>query len=104
VDDAGLVAAVGEEQVSPASAVALPDRLSAGQPGDWAAAGRGLAVSPELAESCRLAGAILFTDLLPRAREILELARPAVADGKVLPAEGALPVYVRDQVVAAGPS
>jgi len=98
--DGATVKAVGAEQVTPAGQVLLPDRTD--QP--WAAAGRGLAVAPELAERARAAGAVLHTALLPRAREVLALARKAVAAGQVLPAEKALPVYVRDRVVNVGPS
>ncbi|MEO8062753.1 MAG: tRNA (adenosine(37)-N6)-threonylcarbamoyltransferase complex dimerization subunit type 1 TsaB [Pseudomonadota bacterium] len=85
-----------EERVSPAADVALPGALAAGVA--WFAAGRGLAAWPALAERCREAGATLYTDLLPRASEVLALARPFVAAGKVLPPEAALPVYVRDRV------
>jgi tRNA threonylcarbamoyladenosine biosynthesis protein TsaB len=85
----------GEEQVSVATAVRLPG-LEPGVP--WVAAGRGLAVWPELSERCQAAGATLHMDLLPRAAEILELARPRVASGQVLDPSEALPVYVRDRV------
>jgi len=98
--EGGLVHAAGAEQVSPAGQVTLPAHGDA----PWAAAGRGLLVSPELSERCRAAGAALHADLLPRAREILALARPAVSAGRILPAEQALPVYVRDRVVSVGSS
>jgi tRNA threonylcarbamoyladenosine biosynthesis protein TsaB len=75
--------------------VLLPE-VSAGQA--WVAAGRGLLAWPALAERCREAGATLHTGLLPRASEVLALARPVVAAGKMLPPEAALPVYVRDRV------
>lgn len=64
----------------------------------WVAAGRGLIAWPELAERCRAAGASLRPDLLPRASEVLALARPQVAAGQVFAPELALPVYVRDRV------
>jgi tRNA threonylcarbamoyladenosine biosynthesis protein TsaB len=64
----------------------------------WVAAGRGLVAWPELAERCRAAGASLRPDLLPRASEVLALARPQVAAGQTLAPELALPVYVRDRV------
>jgi tRNA threonylcarbamoyladenosine biosynthesis protein TsaB len=92
----GLVAPVGAEQVSASSAVILPSA----QPGAWAAAGRGLAAWPELADRCLAAGAALYVDLLPRASEILALARPVVAAGQLLDPADALPVYVRDNVAA----
>jgi len=86
-------AAAGIERVTAAIDVTLP----AGE-GRWAAAGRGLRAWPELAERCRAAGASLYPDLLPRASEILALARPAVAGGRILDPAEALPVYVRDNV------
>jgi hypothetical protein len=42
----------------------------------------------------------LHVDLLPRATEILTLARPAVAARRILDPAEALPVYVRDRVVS----
>lgn len=83
----------GPEHVSAAADVLLPV-----EGGPWAAAGRGLKAWPELAERCRAAGATLYPDLLPRAREILALARPAVAARQILDPADALPVYVRDRV------
>ena len=85
----------GAEHVSAAAEVFLPTDIS----GPWAAAGRGLKAWPDLAERCRAAGATLHPDLLPRASEILSLARPAVAAGQILDPADALPVYVRDRVV-----
>ena len=89
------LAPAGVERVSAAIDVTLP----AGE-GAWAAAGRGLKAWPELAERCRVAGASLFPELLPRASEVLALARPAVAGGQTLDPADALPVYVRDNVAA----
>jgi tRNA threonylcarbamoyladenosine biosynthesis protein TsaB len=83
------------EHVSAAGAVSLPEH-PAGL--SWVAAGRGLRVSPALAERCRVAGAALLPDLLPRASEVLALARPVVAAGRMLDPAQAIPVYVRDRV------
>jgi tRNA threonylcarbamoyladenosine biosynthesis protein TsaB len=85
----------GVERVSAAIDVTLP----AGE-GAWAAAGRGLKADPMLAERCRAAGASLYPELLPRASEVLALARPVVASGQILDPADALPVYVRDNVAA----
>jgi tRNA threonylcarbamoyladenosine biosynthesis protein TsaB len=85
---------LGEEHVTPGTDVTLPESGIS-----WAAAGRGLMAAPALAEKCRQAGGTLYPDLLPRADEILTLARPLVAAGQVLPPERAVPVYVRDHVV-----
>jgi tRNA threonylcarbamoyladenosine biosynthesis protein TsaB len=86
--------------------VSGPERVSA--PGDvqvpvdvrvpWAAAGRGLRAWPELADRCRQSGAELHVDLLPRASEVLVLAKLAAAAGQILDPAEALPVYVRDRV------
>lgn len=83
----------GEERVDPPAAVCV-----ATGSGTWAAAGRGLRAWPELARRCREAGASLHPELLPRAAEILDLARPEVAAGRTLDPALALPVYVRDRV------
>ena len=90
----GGPALVGEERVN-----APADVIASGSPGTpWVAAGRGLGAWPELAERCRAAGATLRPDLLPRASEILTLARPRVAAGQLLDPADAVPVYVRDRV------
>jgi tRNA threonylcarbamoyladenosine biosynthesis protein TsaB len=90
--DALLISLLGEERVSP------PDAVVPAPGAGWAAAGRGLRAWPDLAERCRLAGATLHVDLLPRASEVLALARPLVVAGQVLDPSQALPVYVRDRV------
>ncbi|MEO8019233.1 MAG: tRNA (adenosine(37)-N6)-threonylcarbamoyltransferase complex dimerization subunit type 1 TsaB [Pseudomonadota bacterium] len=90
----GAVTASGAESVSAAAQVLLP--VDGARP--WAAAGRGLRAWPALAERCQLAGASLHVDLLPRASEVLALARPAVAARQMLDPAAALPVYVRDRV------
>ena len=91
---AEMLQPTGAERVSAAADVQLPSS------GAWVAAGRGLRAAPALAERCRQEGARVLDDLLPRASEILALARPRVAGGQLLPAERALPVYVRDRVIA----
>jgi tRNA threonylcarbamoyladenosine biosynthesis protein TsaB len=84
---------VGSERVGPEHLVELGS-----DPSPWVAAGRGLAAWPALAERCRAAGAVVLSDLLPRAAEILALARHEVAAGRILEPADALPVYVRDNV------
>lgn len=86
-------APLGPERVGPEHSVVLPEPA-----GGWVAAGRGLRVWPALAERCRAAGAAVLPDLLPRAAEILALARIEVAAGRILEPADALPVYVRDNV------
>lgn len=92
--------ATDAEHVGPAAVVVLPGAVAGST---WVAAGRGLKVYPELAERCAAQGARVFPELLPRASEILALARPAVAAGKLLDPAEALPVYVRDRVAEPSP-
>jgi len=92
--DVGGALTSGPEHVSAAAEVLVP----AGDGVVWAAAGRGLKAWPELAERCRAAGAELHAELLPRASEVLTLARVAVAARQILDPAEALPVYVRDRV------
>src|SRR5687768_8030078 len=63
----------GGEHVTAPGLVELPAPDAARS---WAAAGRGLRAWPELARRCQAAGAAVHPDLLPRASEILDLARP----------------------------
>jgi tRNA threonylcarbamoyladenosine biosynthesis protein TsaB len=95
VDD-GVISA-GAEHVGPASSVVLP-QWESDRATTWAAAGRGLAAYPDLAARCREQRATVLPALLPRATEILFLARPAVQVGQILDPAAALPVYVRDRV------
>jgi tRNA threonylcarbamoyladenosine biosynthesis protein TsaB len=89
---------VGDERVTVPADVAVP---APGAP--WVAAGRGLTAWPDLAERCRAGGATLQPHLLPRAAEILALARPRVARREWLDPVDALPVYVRDRVAEPQP-
>jgi len=98
---AGAVAAAAqEEQVGRPATVALPASWSK-TPGAVHASGSGFTAYPELRSA--LAGCLdrVHDGLLPRAAEIARLAVPEVASGRVLPAEQALPVYLRDDVAHA---
>jgi tRNA threonylcarbamoyladenosine biosynthesis protein TsaB len=90
----------GAECVNAPADVVLPAGADAGP---WIAAGRGLAAWPELAARCRAAGAGLQPELLPRATEIVALARPRVAARDLVDPSDALPVYVRDRVAEPRP-
>ena len=96
----GTVSLNGVEHVGAATEVELPEVSDEA----WVAAGRGLAVYPDLAARCRDQGGTVLDRLLPRASDILLLARKDVAAGRILPPEAALPVYVRDRVVAVATS
>ena len=76
-----------------------PERLPTLPQGQWIGCGNGFAVYPEA-----LAGSLgdrlhaVSAVSVPHAREIATLAALEVAQGRVLPAEEALPLYIRDKV------
>jgi tRNA threonylcarbamoyladenosine biosynthesis protein TsaB len=91
----GLMAPVGSERVSKPSEVHLPT--------EWAgtlvnAAGRGFEAYAELRERLLHALTDISGNVLPGAGEIASLAVAEVQGGRVLPAEDAVPVYLRDDV------
>jgi tRNA threonylcarbamoyladenosine biosynthesis protein TsaB len=94
----GLAAARTPERVGPPATVELP-------PG-WrgvAGAGRGFAAYPALMS---LAGITLHAGadrLLPRAAELVRLAMPELAAGRLLGPQAAVPVYLRDDVARPAP-
>ena len=65
-------------------------------PGLAIGAGHGFRAYPALAAAPGLAK--VYPDLLPRAREVLALAMPAVEAGLGIDPTQALPIYVRDEV------
>jgi tRNA threonylcarbamoyladenosine biosynthesis protein TsaB len=105
-DDSGLAAAVGAEQVGSPDSVQLPECWRGHAQAEEfrvRAAGTGFASYPQL--RVRLADELgaISPDLLPRALEIAQLAVPEVQAGRILPADQALPVYVRDEVTQVQP-
>jgi len=96
----GFAAAVQDEQVGKPAAVALPASWS-GTKRAVHAAGSGFAAYPELRSALAAHLDRVHETLLPRAAEIARLAGPEVASGRVLPAEQALPVYLRDDIAHA---
>ena len=88
----------GEERVSAPADVRLPSAWGrAGQgAGRLAGVGSGFAAYPELCG--KFPFDVVMQGLLPRAAEIVQLAVPEVAAGRVFPPEQALPVYLRDDV------
>ena len=82
-------------QVMPPAAVATPSPEAR-----WALAGRGLAAYPEIIERWRASGVVTHVDdqRLPSARDVAVLARDALAAGRTVSAQEAIPVYVRDRV------
>ena len=93
-DGAGLPEPLSPESVSPAHAVALP---ASGSGDYWIGAGQGFIAQPELASRASGLRAV-FGQLLPAAEQVLRIAAAEFSAGRFLPAAGALPVYVRDDV------
>lgn len=92
-DRDGLVALSGDEQVIAPADVPLP-------PGEgWWGAGSGWDRYPEIL-TARLAGRIAgwTPNAFPRAADIARLAISALAAGRTVRAEEAVPVYIRDEV------
>lgn len=95
-----IATAHGEERVGSPSEVRLPGdwavRGAPASPGHLVGIGSGFAAYPELCTELVLDA--VRADLLPRAAEIARLAVAAVAAGKFVTPEQALPVYLRDDV------
>lgn len=91
-DATGLMQPLGEERLSRPEAIAvLSEQVDI-------VAGTALAAYPQLAS--RYDGIAQDPHALPHAREIARLAVRDVLAGRVHRAEDAMPVYLRDQVVA----
>jgi tRNA threonylcarbamoyladenosine biosynthesis protein TsaB len=80
-----------------------PSAAPRGDPNRWrlAGVGSGFAAYPELRAGLPLD--VVLEGLLPQAAQIARLAAPEVAAGRFLPAEQALPVYLRDDVIQTSP-
>ncbi len=93
-----LPVAIRTEAVQPPSQVVVPAVVGAAR---WIGAGRGFKAYAALSSLRGEQGGPLVAvheAILPRAEDLLAIARPAVAAGRVLPATAALPIYVRDEV------
>ncbi len=95
VGDDALVALQGDEVVCPANRVPVPE-------GDvWIGVGPGWAAYSEvLCERLGSRGSTWRGDLLPHAHHVARLAAADVVKGHAVPAEQALPVYLRDNVAS----
>lgn len=109
-DPAGFAAAIGAERVGKPDAVRLPPQWQSRSPPllvPMVAAGSGFAAYPELRAAFTSQVTRVREDLWPRAAEIARLAIAEVRAGRLLNAEEAVPVYLRDDVAqlprAAGP-
>ena len=89
---AGLVTPMSEERIS------APEAVVCVAPGEWHGAGPGFAAYPLLQNAP--GGRIVKTEpaRVPRASDILRLARAEAAAGNTVVAEAAIPVYLRDKV------
>lgn len=99
----GLAALVGDEQLSAPEDVRLPQEWSGNDDAHAVSfgAGRGFAAYPQLASALRPLLQAIREDVLPSAAEIAVLAAPETAAGRIFPPEQALPIYLRNDVVAA---
>jgi tRNA threonylcarbamoyladenosine biosynthesis protein TsaB len=77
----------------------VPDEAPALPAGSWTGCGSGFAAHAQ-ALGRRYAGRLsaIMPEVLPHARHVAELAARAFAAGRALPAEQAVPVYIRDKV------
>lgn len=87
-----LMQLAGQECVSPAAGIPLPDN------GTWHGAGSGWADPVLRARAAHLLE-ICAADRYPQARALIPLALAAWARGETVAAEQAQPVYLRNQVV-----
>lgn len=96
--EGGLVEAIGEESVGPASALALPHHAHASGT-QWCVVGSGWDAYRD-ALAARLPAPPAFADgaRFPQASAVARLAAPQFAAGLGVPPEQALPVYLRDKV------
>lgn len=99
----GHAVGVGEERVGRPAEVVLPDYSgqATAQVRGFAAAGSAFAAYPQLRTAAAAGAALILERLRPHAREVAILAAAEVAAGRVLPAEQALPRYLRDDVMQA---
>ncbi len=93
LDDGGVMRAADDECVVVPSAVPLPAESG------WAGAGTGWSRYEDILTE-RIGGALAtcLGHALPAARDLLPTAAAAYAAGETVPAERALPVYLRDRV------
>ncbi len=94
----GVASLVGREMI------AKPDALPPPGEGEWVGAGSGWQTFPAL-RSAMPAVAVLSETILPMARDIVPTAIELFERGEAVPAEQALPVYLREKVAwRGGPS
>jgi tRNA threonylcarbamoyladenosine biosynthesis protein TsaB len=94
----GLAVLVGAEHVGPPPAIVLPSEWAGAPTGSVAGVGRGFRAHSNLLAAVGPSVRVVSDELLPRAEEIARLAAVEVEAGRLLPAEEAIPVYLRDDV------
>jgi tRNA threonylcarbamoyladenosine biosynthesis protein TsaB len=90
--DAGVIVSLTPESVS------VPDRVGEGTPQVRHAAGNAFSRFPALAIRLLARGLQLHEGIYPRADAVARLGTVELAAGRGVPAEMALPVYIRDDV------
>jgi tRNA threonylcarbamoyladenosine biosynthesis protein TsaB len=88
----GFAELIGKESVTPATDVEFPDLTGVGAGSGWGVYRQELMT--------RLAGRVSYCeiDILPRARAIARLGARGIEQGRSVPVEQAMPVYLRDKV------
>lgn len=91
----GAMKLLGEEHVSPVSAICKPEE------GEWLAVGNGVSVYNKDMRTVVGNKTITLSDEFehPQARDVAELAQVEFATGNTVSAMDAQPIYIRDKVV-----
>ena len=94
-NDLGLMQKIAEEKVCSANEISRPST------GDWFGAGSGWNTYAETLQSQFEQSLIGFNgEVFPSAMDIISLAKPAYLEGKAIPVEKAMPVYLRNKVAS----
>jgi tRNA threonylcarbamoyladenosine biosynthesis protein TsaB len=97
ISETGVASLVGKEMIAKPGAVPPPGE------GDWVGVGSGWQAFPEL-RSAMPAVDVRSESILPMARDIVPTAIRKFERGEAVPAEQALPVYLREKVAWRGGS
>jgi tRNA threonylcarbamoyladenosine biosynthesis protein TsaB len=93
-NDLGLMQQITEEKVC------SPTNISTPSEGDWFGVGTGWKTYAEELQTQFTQNLLGFNgDTLPSAKDVISLAKSAYLEGKAIPVEEAMPVYLRNKVV-----
>ena len=93
-NDQGLMQAITDEKVC------VPTKISTPNNGEWFGVGTGWQTYPlELQSSFKGKLKGFKGDVFPSAADVMELAKPAYLEGKLMTVEEVMPVYLRNKVV-----